>query len=296
MRSALAIASIALVERSLPAAAQPVSVAPVPRRRTSVEERSSQLAQGLTEPQLDDSLSELKATFTKLESAPTSDFATSAPAFSVAIPSGYGVSFGSAYFGAGGTLDRRLSDESVGGFGFGFGLGNATTAAGLETSFSALDVENGISTLSLKLHRVVLNSAQVGWAIAAGWEDLASSGGDGLNSSVYGSSTVLVKLRPSIDRPFSRLALTVGAGGGRFRTEDDIRDGAESLGVFGGLALRMTRSTSAIVEWTGQDLAAGVSIAPFRNFNMYVTPAVRDIAGAGDGARFSLSAGVSWNY
>ncbi|MEM6445076.1 MAG: hypothetical protein AAF704_00710, partial [Cyanobacteria bacterium P01_D01_bin.123] len=263
-----------------------VSYPPAAIAQASPPERAaSTLAQRPTSPQLDDSLSELRSTFSELESTSTSSFATSSPAFSIAIPSGYGLSFGSAYFGVGGTLDRRLSDESVFGFGFGFGLGNAATIAGLETNFSALDVDNGISTLSLKLHRIVLNSSQVGWAIAAGWEDLASSGGTGLESSVYGSTTVLFKLRPSIDRPFSRMALTVGVGGGRFRTESDIQNGSDSLGVFGGLALRMTPSTSAILEWTGQDLAAGVSIAPFRNFNLFVTPGVRDIAGAGDSAR-----------
>jgi hypothetical protein len=68
------------------------------------------------------------------------------------------------------------------------------------------------------------------------------------------------------------------------------------INVFGSVGVRVARPVSAILEWTGQDLAAGVSIAPFDNFPLVITPAVRDITGAGDGARFILGAGVALNF
>jgi len=66
--------------------------------------------------------------------------------------------------------------------------------------------------------------------------------------------------------------------------------------VFGSLGVRVARPVSAIVEWTGQDLGAGISVAPFDNFPLVITPAVRDITGAGDGARFILGASVAINF
>jgi hypothetical protein len=43
-------------------------------------------------------------------------------------------------------------------------------------------------------------------------------------------------------------------------------------------------------------LAIGASIAPFDNFPLVITPALRDITGAGDGARFILGGGVAFGF
>ena len=71
-------------------------------------------------------------------------------------------------------------------------------------------------------------------------------------------------------------------------------NGEFGVGVFGSAALQVYPWANIITEWTGQDLAAGVSIVPFSNFPMVITPAVRDIAGEGDGdPRFVVGVGVS---
>jgi hypothetical protein len=136
----------------------------------------------------------------------------------------------------------------------------------------------------------------VGWSAAVGWEDLITTGDTLRNSSVYGSTSVVFKLRPDIDETFSRLSLTLGVGGGRFRTQEDSDAGEDTVGVFGSAAIRVSQAVSVIGEWTGQDLAAGVSVAPFRDVNFYITPALRDLAGAGDQARFSLTTGLSFQF
>jgi hypothetical protein len=51
-----------------------------------------------------------------------------------------------------------------------------------------------------------------------------------------------------------------------------------------------------LAEWTGQDLAVGLSIAPFKNFPFVITPAVRDVTGSGYAPRFVLGAGVSFKF
>ena len=66
------------------------------------------------------------------------------------------------------------------------------------------------------------------------------------------------------------------------------------LPPFGSAALQVLPSTNLITEWTGQDLAVGVSVAPFPNFPIVFTPAIRDLAGEGDGdPRFVIGVGVS---
>jgi hypothetical protein len=113
---------------------------------------------------------------------------------------------------------------------------------------------------------------------------------------VYGSITQIIRTNDDLDDPFSRIALTAGIGNGRFRSEEAVTDDEDTVGVFGSIAVRVARPVSAIVEWTGQDLAVGLSITPIRGFPLVITPALRDIAGAGDGARFVLGTGISFQF
>lgn len=253
-------------------------------------------AQGPTGPQLDESLTELRATFSEIETFEVGDFAISSPAYAIAIPTGYGVGFGTIYFVAGGVFEQRFEDNGQGGIGAGFGLGDPNELIGLEVNYAIADLDEGLGGFSFKAHRTLFSNSQVGWSLSGGWEDAISTGDPIRDSSAYGATSVIFKTKPDISQAFSRLAFTVGVGGGRFRTEDDILSGEDTVGVFGSGAVRVTRSVSVIGEWTGQDLAAGVSIAPFRDVNFYVTPALRDISGAGDGARFALSGGLSLQF
>ncbi|MBO1349159.1 MAG: hypothetical protein EBE86_018005 [Hormoscilla sp. GUM202] len=53
----------------------------------------------------------------------------------------------------------------------------------------------------------------------------------------------------------------------------------------------------AIAEWTGQDLTVGISVVPFQNLPLVITPAVTDITGnAGDGSRFILGIGYGFSF
>jgi hypothetical protein len=95
----------------------------------------------------------------------------------------------------------------------------------------------------------------------------------------------------------SQLFLSVGVGGGQYRSEDQIDDGVDTVGVFGSAALRLYEPVNAVVEWTGQDLTVGLSIAPFRNVPIVISPALTDITGsAGDGTRFILGIGYGFSF
>ncbi|MEM9485325.1 MAG: hypothetical protein AAGA83_16760, partial [Cyanobacteria bacterium P01_F01_bin.116] len=149
----------------------------------------------------------------------------------------------------------------------------------------------GAGGFNVKLHRRLAED----WSVALGWEGIITTDSPvDFKDSIYGSVSHLIRTRDSIEQPFSRVALTAGVGSGRFRTEDDVLDDRDTVGVFGSVAVRVAEPVSAIVEWTGQDLAAGLSVVPFKDLPIVLLPAVRDITGAGDGARFVMGAGVSF--
>ncbi len=218
-----------------------------------------------------------------------------APALTLSNPSGYGADQLRGFVSGSFQERTRYSDTSDGTLGVGIGLGNAQESVGVQLSYTIASFGSnrdfGTGGLNAKLHHQFAD----GWSVAAGWEGFATIGDEvDFEDSIYGAVTHIIRTNPDLDTPFSRLALTAGVGNGRFRSEDDFNDDADTLGVFGSVALRVARPVSAIVEWTGQDLSAGLSIAPIRNVPLVITPALRDITGAGDGARFVLGVGLSF--
>lgn len=226
----------------------------------------------------------------------TRPFDRSAPALTIANPAGFGVDGGTFFISGTFQEDTRYSEEADGAVGIGIGLGDARRAVGVELSYTVASFGGnrnfGTGGFNARIHRRFSDSlsASVGWNgfLITGEED-----GD-FEDSIYGSMTKIFRLRDSLSQPFSRLAVTGGAGTGQFRHERDIAEDNSTVSPFGSIALRIAEPVSFITEWTGQDLAMGLSIAPFRNANIVITPAVRDIAGAGDGARFVLGFGASF--
>jgi len=134
-------------------------------------------------------------------------------------------------------------------------------------------------------------------AIAVGVENAVTWGVTDGGSSVYGVASKIFQLRQNPADPFSRLTVSLGVGGGRFRSEDDIEDGNGTVNVFGSAGLQVADRVSLIGEWTGQDLNLGVSFVPFRGLPLVITPAVADVTGnAGDGARFILGVGYAISF
>ena len=104
-------------------------------------------------------------------------------------------------------------------------------------------------------------------------------------------------MQEDVEKPFSQLFVSAGVGSGQFRSELDINNNRDTVGVFGSVAVRMAEPISAIAEWSGQDLTLGLSLAPFRNIPLVITPAVTDLTGnAGDGSRFILGIGSSISF
>lgn len=220
------------------------------------------------------------------------------PAITISNPSGRGADRFTAFLNTSFQSDARFTNRADAALGVGIGLGDARRAVGLQlsytlASFGTIGRDFGTGGLNAKLHRQFSN----GLSAALGWEGFITLGDEvDFEDTVYGSVTQIIRTTPNIDKPLSRIALTAGLGNGRFRSENDFNNGVDSISVFGSAAVRIARPISVIVEWTGQDLAAGLSIVPIRNFPLVITPALRDITGAGDGARFVIGTGISFQF
>lgn len=220
------------------------------------------------------------------------------PGLTIAIPSAFGADNNTLYAAASFQDSVRGSDSNDGSLGLGIGLGDAIKSVGVELSYTLASFGNntrdfGSGAFNLKLHRRLSED----FAIAAGVNGLVNLGDDnGFENTFYGVATKIFRTKEDIDLPFSRMAVTAGLGNGQFRTEEALADDENQINVFGNVAFRVVRPVSIIAEWSGQDLGVGLSIVPFENIPLVITPALRDLAGGGDKPRFVLGGGFVYRF
>lgn len=237
------------------------------------------------------------------------------PGVTISNPTGYGADRGRVFLGIGFQSRTRYSGgrnvgtafgggRGDGTAGIGFGVGDARESVGLQVSYTAASFGGSRDFLSgglnAKIHRRLGDSSSV----AIGGEGIINFGrlpedDDGIEfndfeNTYYGAVTHVINLKEDFSEPFSRLVVTGGAGTGRFRSVDQLVNDDFAVGLFGSAALQVYPWANFITEWTGQDLAAGLSIVPFSNVPIVITPAFRDIIGEGDGdPRFVVGIGFS---
>jgi hypothetical protein len=225
------------------------------------------------------------------------------PGFTIANPFGFGAdgagtNFGRAFISFSYQPTTRLGDDDDAAMSIGFSTGDATKSVGVQLSYTIASFgqnnrDFGSGGFNLKLH----HRFERDFSVAIGWLGFANLGDDNeFEDSLYLVGTKIFKLQEDINQPFSRIAVTGGIGNGIFRGEKEIRENDDTVNVFGSLAFRIAKPVSLITEWTGQDLAVGVSIAPFANIPFVITPAVRDIVGDGDDPRFVLVTGFGLDF
>lgn len=215
---------------------------------------------------------------------------------SINTPTAFGAQTGDIFLGATYQEQVRFFDEDDGAVVLGFGLGDERRLVALETAVSIYDLfddtfEDG--GISFKLHRLIGDDLSV----AVGVENAIVWGNTDGDQSVYGVVSKVFRLRDNPSDPFSRLTASVGLGGGRFRSEDDIEDKEGSTNVFGSVGLQVVEPVTLIADWTGQDLYLGASIVPIPGVPLVITPAVADVTGnAGDEPRFILGIGYGLSF
>ncbi|WP_238392936.1 hypothetical protein [Myxacorys almedinensis] len=223
------------------------------------------------------------------------------PAFSpgstVGTPTAFGANYGDAFVGLSLSNRRPRINEADGALSAGFGLGDSEQAVGLEVSANIGSLRrfgrNG--DIGLKLHRALPGKA----AIALGYDSGITWGEENRStvSTLYGVASKVFDLRPS--DPDSTLTLTasLGLGGGRFRSFDNIQTGRGGVGVFGSVGVRVIPQGSVIASWTGQDLNLGVSYVPIKTQPLFLTAVIGNVFSRNDNATlFSLGIGYGFNY
>ncbi|WP_016948994.1 hypothetical protein [Anabaena sp. PCC 7108] len=218
----------------------------------------------------------------------------SSPSITMLTPSAYGKSWGRASIAVGFQSRARFTDKADGVLGVGIGLGDANKSVGLDVNIGIVDLDSfQDGNISFKLHRRLPNDL----AVAVGVKNFVTFGDTDGGTSGYGVITKMFRLQDSDSKPFSRLYVSAGVGGGQFRSESDINKNIDTVGVFGSAAMQVAKPVSAIIEWSGQDLGLGLSVTPFPKIPLVITPGISDITGnAGDGSRFILGVGYSISF
>ncbi|MTJ50164.1 hypothetical protein FJR05_20810 [Dolichospermum sp. UHCC 0259] len=216
------------------------------------------------------------------------------PSITMLTPSAYGKSWGRASIGLGFQSRARFTNKADGVSGVGFGLGNAKESVGLDINIGIVDLSNfQDGNISFKVHTQLKNDI----AVAVGVKNFITFGSTDGGTSGYGVISKMFRLQDSEKKPFSRIYLSAGMGGGQFRSEFDINNNIDSVGVFGSVAVKVVQPVNTIIEWSGQDLGLGLSVTPLKQVPLVITPAITDITGnAGDGIRFILGVGYSFSF
>lgn len=220
----------------------------------------------------------------------------SSPSMGANSPIAFGGRTGDVFVGASATARARQVQAVDGTYGAGFSLGDPGRWVSLDvTVISFSSFRSGFwkrGGVDLQLSRDLPG----GFAIAAGWETALHWGRTDGGSSKYAVVSKWLQLRDD-SQAFSAVMLTAGVGTGRFVYVDLASPTPPArANVFGSAAVRVAPPLSLIADWTGEDLTAMASIAPFRRFPLSVSAGFADITGrVGESPRFVASGGVAFN-
>ena len=212
------------------------------------------------------------------------------PGITSNIPTGFGVEQGTTVVGIGFHNDNNQGDAAVAAT---CGFGDPIKNIGANLTVSAFDTDNfgkrGGASLHL-FHRLSNNVS-----VAAGYEDGIEWGKADSGHSVYVVGTNVVGLKPKADGSFSRLYLTLGAGNGRFQSEEEFAARDNGIHVFGGISTNITLTTNAFAEWNGKAANVGFSFPINNKTPLFITPAVTDVGNDTHRGR-GVSLGITYAF
>lgn len=211
-----------------------------------------------------------------------------APSSSIASPAGFGAQWTEVFFGASVQNRPRFRKQANGTGYLGFGMGDPRELVGLEVSIGIYGLippgERG--GINVKMHRLLGN----GMAVAIGRDNVLVWGGADAKPAHYFVLSKTFNLRESVFDPFSQLTLHAGIGDGGYRSEAAVFADKKTLGWFASAGLRVLAPVGIVLNWSGQDLFAGISLTPSHKYPVSLTLAAQDLLHtAGDGRRYLIS-------
>ena len=218
------------------------------------------------------------------------------PGVAASSPLGFGPSAGDVFAGLGYQNSTSAGSESDGALSVGAGFLNAQELFGLEAVLTSLStVRSGFGARmvgSLKAHKTLTS----GWGLGLGVEGIYLSGNEfDTKPSVYAAASKAIPVRDA--ETFNSAVINFGLGTGRFQSADAFSDGESGVGIFASAGLRVNSFSSAILDYTGSQLNAALSFAPFATMPIVITPSINDLSGAaGSAGRLAIAAGISWKF
>lgn len=190
-----------------------------------------------------------------------------APGVAFGSPVAYGADWGQLFGGIGGQTIPPGSQHSVdGSMLLGLGAGDSTRTVGLEASATIISLTDSIGdagAFNAKLHRAISNRASIAVGVegVGGWGDASNT-----DASTYAVYTQAFDLSPQSARAPTTMVVNVGVGNERF-----VDPGDNGVGLFGSVSIHPHRQLSAILDYTGLDLNAALSIVPLRQYPVVLT-------------------------
>lgn len=218
------------------------------------------------------------------------------PGVAASSPIGYGPSSRDVFAGIGYQNSTGTDGDSDGAISVGTGFLDPNKIVGIEATITSVStVRSGFGARMLggvKVHKILANN----WGVGVGVEGIRLNGDEfDTEESYYVAATNQFKLRDAA--LFNQATFNIGVGNGRFQSFDSFQQGDDNVGVFASTALRINYFSSAIIDYTGQQINAAMSFAPFQKLPAVVTASLNDLTGeAGDKARLALAVGFSWKY
>ena len=191
------------------------------------------------------------------------------PNLSLSAQSGYGLNYGQAFIGLGGTNSAPESDRVSGAIATGLGVGNGQNILGIEFDAVLSGVtasDNGFASdgfLNIKIHKTIgsLFSISIGSEEVVRWGDAKNND---LNTYIAVSKISL------LPKP---LVVSAGVGGGRFIPTKNTSKSA----VFGSIAYIIDPNVSLIADYTASILKAGISFVPSKDIPINMTFYIDDL-------------------
>jgi hypothetical protein len=212
-------------------------------------------------------------------------------------PTAFGSNWGDVFVGLSLSNRRGRANEADGAITAGFGLGDAKNAVGLETTVNIGSLRRFAANgdVGFKLHRNLSEDS----AIAIGWDTGIKWGDENRDvpSTVYGVATKIMKLRPDDKDNALPLTVSIGLGGGRFRSFEDTTARRGSVGLFGSVGLQVAPQASLVSTWTGRDLNMGVSFVPIKTTPLFITAVAANLLRRNDNETvFTIGIGYGANF
>ncbi len=216
------------------------------------------------------------------------------PGVAASSPVGFGPRQGDIFAGFG-YQAKATNGQQDGALSIGGGFLNPEELVGIEAVLTSLStIRSGFGSRmvgGVKVHKLVS-----GWGVGLGVEGLFLNGNDfDTKPSVYLAGTRVLQVRDAAT--FNSATINLGLGNGRFQSADDFAADKSGIGFFLSSSIRVNEWSSAIVDYTGAQVNLALSFAPLKGLPLVITPSMNDITGeAGDKARLSIGAGMSWKY